>query len=131
MRKLNNSNKIILRIILNVLVASTLSVILLNLLFSFFIYKFDLSLDFSKYISYIICVITSFIVPMVSLSSLKNNGFIIGAMCSLPMIILSLINVIICHNSIIDFFIKVVLMIAICGVSGVLKTKKNRKFKVR
>jgi putative membrane protein (TIGR04086 family) len=126
-----STNKILLKFIIKSIITTILSVILLCLVSSFAIYKFDVDLKVTNIISIIICCVSSFFISYISVGKIKNNGALMGMLSELPLIFYCTINVIFSYKLFYVYIIKVVMIIVIGFVSGILRVKQNNKFKVK
>lgn len=115
---------------IRIIITSVFSIILLSLLSSLIIYKLDADVSYTAYISIAIVLISSALTAYISVKPFKNNGFVLGALSVLPIIIFSLINMI-CGASVPLFFIKLVLSLLIGGLSGFLSIKNNKKIRIK
>lgn len=133
MKKLSTTktDKLLLKYVIKVILSSIISIILFSLIFSQIVYKLDISLDICKIIGTIICCLSAFIIAAISVSGLKNNGILMGAVSEIPLIFYSLINAIFYNNNIVLFFIKLVLILIIGATIGFIRAKSNKKFKVK
>lgn len=125
------SNKLLYNFVLKSVISSVLSIIFGIILFSVLIYKFDLSLDLTKFFGVIIVLFSSVIVAYISLGSIKNNGALMGVISEFPIMLYVLLNLIFSDTQLLMFVVKFV----ICLLSGLLvgfaRTKQNKKFKVK
>jgi hypothetical protein len=127
----NNTNGLLIKFVLNVIISSILSILLLSYLSSQVIYRLDLDLDNSKIFGIIICALSSVIISFISVSGLKNNGLIMGIISVIPLIFYSLMNLIFNNENVIFFIIKLFISLLIGALIGLLRTNKNKKFKVK
>lgn len=125
------SNKLLYNFVLKSVISSVLSIIFGIILFSVLIYKFDLSLDLTRFFGVIIVLFSSVIVAYISLGSIKNNGALMGVISEFPIMLYVLLNLIFSDTQLLMFVVKFV----ICLLSGLLvgfaRTKQNKKFKVK
>lgn len=125
------SKGLFINYIFKVMLLSTISVIGLSALFSAIALKIDLDEKYFEYISVVITTISSALVSYISVKSFKNNGFIIGALSVMPIIIYSFINFLICKNSLVIFLIKLLISVILGGISGYFSIKKGKKIRVK
>ena len=100
-------------------------------LFSFIIFKLDLDIKYLEYASYAVNILSSVIISYISVKSFKNNGFVMGMLSAVPLIIFSFINLIVNGNNIVHFLVKLLAVLLISGVFGYLSAKKSKKIKVK
>ena len=81
-----NAKSVIIKFIAKSIMLTVVSVLLLSGAFSFIILKLDLDLSYCKYASYIICALTSFLVPFICLKPFKNNILFLSFASIIPFI---------------------------------------------
>ena len=123
-------DKLILLFVIKAVVSTVVCVLLFSFIFSEIIYKFDLSLDTARIFSIFICALCSLVISFISVSGLKNNGLVMGILCQIPLVFFSIVNLIFNENSIVFFLIKLVIIVLTGALTGMLKVRKNKKFKV-
>ncbi len=123
-------DKLILLFVIKSVVSTVVCVLLFSFIFSEIIYKFDLSLDTARIFSIFICALCSLVISFISVSGLKNNGLVMGILCQIPLVFFSIVNLIFNENSIVFFLIKLVIIVLTGALTGMLKVRKNKKFKV-
>lgn len=133
MKKISSSsaNGLLIKFILKSVFLTLISVLLFSLLFSFAVSKLDLDLKYLIYFSYAVNAFSAVIISYLSVKSFKNNGFVMGLLSAVPLIIYSLINLIVNGNNIVHFLIKIGVVLLISGIFGLLSTKKTKKYKVK
>lgn len=133
MKKISSSsaNGLLIKFILKSVFLTLISVLLFSLLFSFAVSKLDLDLKYLIYFSYAVNAFSAVIISYLSVKSFKNNGFVMGLLSAVPLIIYSLVNLIVNGNNIVHFFIKIGVVLLISGIFGLLSTKKTKKYKVK
>lgn len=133
MKKISSSsaNGLLIKFILKSVFLTLISVLLFSLLFSFAVSKLDLDLKYLIYFSYAVNAFAAVIISYLSVKSFKNNGFVMGLLSAVPLIIYSLINLIVNGNNIVHFLIKIGVVLLISGIFGLLSTKKTKKYKVK
>ena len=67
-----NAKSVIIKFIAKSLIFTAASIMLMSGVFSFIILRLDLDLSFCKYAGYLICAVTSFIVPFICLKPFNN-----------------------------------------------------------
>ncbi len=133
MKKISSSsaNGLLIKFILKSVFLTLISVLLFSLLFSFAVSKLDLDLKYLIYFSYAVNAFSAVIISYLSVKSFKNNGFVMGLLSAVPLIIYSLVNLIVNGNNIVHFLIKIGVVLLISGIFGLLSTKKTKKYKVK
>lgn len=133
MKKISSSgaNGLLIKFIIKTVLITIISVSIFSLLISFAFSKLDLDLKYLEYASYAANILSAIIVSYLCTKSFKNNGFIMGMLSSVPLIIYSFINLIMNGNNIIHFLIKLALVLLLSGISGYISTKKQKKYKVK
>lgn len=133
MKKISSSsaNGLLIKFVLKSVLLTIISVLFFSLIFAFAVNKLDLDLKYLEYFSYAIHAFTAVIVSYISVKSFKNNGFVMGMLSAVPLIIYSLINLLVNGNNIIHFLIKIAIVLLISGIFGFLSTKKAKKYKVK
>lgn len=133
MRKISvsSSKGLLLNFIMRVILLSSITVIGLTAIFSLLAFKLDLKEDYFKYISLICISISSIIISYFSVKPFKNNGFIVGIISVIPVIIYSLVNLIVFKNDIVFFLIKVVAVLLLGGLFGYLSIKNTKKIRIK
>lgn len=133
MKKISSSgaNGLLIKFIIKTILITIISVSIFSLLISFAFSKLDLDLKYLEYASYAADILSAIIVSYLCTKSFKNNGFIMGMLSSVPLIIYSFINLIMNGNNIIHFLIKLALVLLLSGIFGYISTKKQKKYKVK
>lgn len=126
----NNSGKMLIAYIVKAISVTIVCVLFFSALASELFYKLDISTEYSKLISVIICAFTSIIVTFISISRFKNSGAILGIIAQLPLVFFSLINLIFGSNTLALFIIKLGVSIIIGALIGALRVKRSQAFKV-
>ena len=126
-----NAKGLLIKFVIKSVVLTILSVLLFSLIFSFIVYKADLDLKYLEYLSFGVCAVSAIIISYFSVKSFKNNGFVMGILSCLPLIVYSFINLLVNGNNIIYFLIKLLIILLLGGIFGLLSTKKSKKFKVK
>lgn len=133
MKKISSTNAkgLLIKFVIKSVLFTAISVLLFSVFFSFIVYKADLDLKYLEYLSFFVCAFSAIITGYFSVKSFKNNGFVMGILSCLPLIIYSFINLLINGNNVIYFLIKLLIILLMGGVFGILSTKKSKKFKVK
>lgn len=132
MKKISSSaNGLLIKFVLKSVLLTAISVLLFSSIFSFAINQFDLDLKYLEYCSYAVNSFSAILVSFISVRAFKNNGFVMGMLSAVPLIVYSLINLLVNGNNIIHFLIKIAAVLLISGIFGLLSTKKTKKYKVK
>lgn len=133
MKKISSSNAkgLLIKFVIKSVMFAAISLLLFSAIFSFIVYKADLDLKYLEYLSFFVCAFSAIITAYFSVKAFKNNGFVMGILSCLPLIIYSFINLLVNGNNIIYFLIKLLIILLFGGVFGLLSTKKLKKFKVK
>lgn len=132
MKKISSSaNGLLIKFVLKSVLLTAISVLLFSSIFSFAINQFDLDLKYLEYCSYAVNSFSAILVSFISVRAFKNNGFVMGMLSAVPLIVYSLINLLVNGNNIIHFLIKIAAVLLISGIFGLLSTKKSKKYKVK
>ena len=133
MKKINSSgaNGLLFKFIFKSVLLTIIAVFFLSLLFSFCFSKLDLDLNYLEYASYAVNILSAVFVSYLCVKSFKNNGFVMGMLSAVPLIIYSFINLIVNGNNIVHFLIKLGIVLIISGFFGYLSTITKKKYKVK
>lgn len=133
MKKIKTSfdRNLFINYFLRIIIVSGICVILLSLISSFAVYKLDADIVYLQYISIIEALITASLTSYISVKPFKNNGFVLGIISSVPLIIYSLINLIVNHSNVLIFIVKIFLVIISGGLFGLLSVKNNKKIRIK
>lgn len=133
MKKISSSgaNGLLIKFIIKIVLTTIITISIFSLLISFAFSKLDLDMKYLAYASYAVNILSAIIVSYLCTKSFKNNGFIMGMLSSVPLIIYSFINLIMNGNNIIHFLIKLALVLFFGGIFGYISTKKQKKYKVK
>lgn len=121
-----NSKGLFLTYFIKIIISSAASVLLFNLISAVVILKLDLDLSVSAYISIGICLISSIIISLVSLSGFKNNFLLLSVISVVPFAIFIFINFLINDGNSVYFMIKLALIFAAAIVVALIKSAKKR-----
>ena len=133
MKKISSSGAtgLLIKFIIKAVILTAISVMFFSWLFSFIIFKLVLDIKYLEYASYAVNILSSVIISYISVKSFKNNGFVMGMLSAVPLIIFSFINLIVNGNNIVHFLVKLLAVLLISGVFGYLSAKKSKKIKVK
>ena len=133
MKKIKTSfdRNLFINYFLRIIIVSGICVILLSLISSFAVYKLDADIVYLQYISIIEALITASLTSYFSVKPFKNNGFVLGAISSLPLIIYSLVNLLVNHSNAVIFIVKIALAIIAGGFFGMYSVKNNKKIRIK
>ncbi len=133
MKKISSSGAtgLLIKFIIKAVILTAISVMFFSWLVLFFIFKLDLDIKYLEYASYAVNILSSVIISYISVKSFKNNGFVMGMLSAVPLIIFSFINLIVNGNNIVHFLVKLLAVLLISGVFGYLSAKKSKKIKVK
>lgn len=124
------TNKILISFAVKSIVSTIISILCFTFLSSEIIYKLDLDLNKISFVSFIIVGISSAIISIVSVYSIKNSGAIFGLLSEIPLMFYMLINAIFNNNGWLFFGIKL-LCVALIGVlCGIIVCEKSKKIRV-
>ena len=127
----NKSEKLLAVYFIKVVISSVCSVLMLTYCFSLIILKLDLGVDKAGFVSIIVYSISAAITSIISVTGLKNNGLLMGIISQLPLILLSLFNLIFCSNTLLLFIVKVIISLTVGSVCGFLTVKRGKRFKIK
>ena len=133
MKKISSSGAtgLLIKFIIKAVILTAISVMFFSWLVLFIIFKLDLDIKYLEYASYAVNILSSVIISYISVKSFKNNGFVMGMLSAVPLIIFSFINLIVNGNNIVHFLVKLLAVLLISGVFGYLSAKKSKKIKVK
>ncbi len=133
MRKISvsSSKGLLLNYSIRIIILSLVSILATTAIFSFISLKLDLNESYFKYISIICVSLSSIIVSYFSVKPFKNNGFVLGLISTIPMIVYSLINLLVFKGNIVFFLIKLFITFLLGGLIGYYSIKKSKKIRVK
>lgn len=129
MPKINSTNAkgLIIKFIVKVILSTTVSIVVLNLLFSFLLLKLDIDLNFSKYIGVFICLLTAIIVSYISVGGFKSNLLFLSIISVLPLLILVITNFCINNSEAVFVIIKIAVVLISSVISSFLRLKSRKR----
>lgn len=133
MKKINSSmdKKLVIGFFIKSVLLSAALTILFSALISLIIYKLDLDTAYLNYLSIAVVMLTTAGVSYICAKPFKNNGFMVGVISVLPLIIFSGVNIAVNKTNIIVFIIKIVLMIIISGLFGFISVKNSKRIRIK
>ena len=131
MKKIKTSfdRNLFINYFLRIILSSAICIISLSLISSLAIYKLDIM--YLQYISIVEVLITASLTGYISVKPFKNNGFVLGVISSLPLIIYSLVNLLVNHSNAVIFIVKLSLAIIAGGFFGMYSVKNNKKIRIK
>ncbi|MDD6729262.1 MAG: hypothetical protein PUE08_08610 [Eubacteriales bacterium] len=129
MPKINSTNakELIIKFIVKVILSTTVSIVVLNSLFSFLLLKLDIDLNFSKYIGVFICLLTAIIVSYISVGGFKSNLLFLSIISVLPLLILVITNFCINNSEAVFVIIKIAVVLISSVISSFLRLKSRKR----
>ncbi len=121
----NNAKPLILKYVLKIVFSSVISVILLNVIFSFIFLKLDIDLKYSDYVSVIICAVSSVIISMLSVSGFKNNFLLLCILSVLPLLIFVIINFCVNGSNPVLIIVKIASIIVCAFICAIVKSRQK------
>lgn len=133
MKKIKSSidKKLLLAFIIKSVFFSALFCASFSALISLIIYELDIDFESAQYLATTVMIVSAGLTAFLCASSFKNSGFLVGAVSSLPLILFSLVNLIVNHNTVWIFFLKLMLTIIFSGLAGMYSVKKSKKIRVK
>lgn len=133
MKKINSSmdKKLVLGFFVKSIILSVILTVVFSALISLIIYKLDLDTAYLSYLSIAVVLFSAAAVSYICSKPFKNNGFMVGVISVMPLIIYSCVNIAVNKTSIIVFAIKIVLTIIISGVFGAISVKNNKRIRIK
>lgn len=110
---------------------TAISVLLCCTAASYLCLKFDIDISILKYASVLICAVTSAVTGCTCVRGFKNNGFALGSISTIPLIIYCFINLIFHSSGGVLFLIKITICIVIGGLCGAYSLRKTKRIKVK
>ena len=129
--KISKTNLIIFKIILIDLFVSITTLVALNFLFSFLLYKIDIDLELAKYFTFLIIIPTAVLTSYSVAKQVKNNVLLVGLMSEIPLIVFMTVQFAQNHETPLLFFIKLIIVVISGAMFGVIAVNKKVKIKVK
>lgn len=124
------TNKILISFAVKSIVSTIISILCFTFLSGEIIYKLDLDLNKISIASFIIVGLSSAIISIISVYSIKNSGAIFGLLSEIPLIFYMLINAIFNNSGWLYFGIKLLIVVLIGVLFGIIVCEKSKKIRV-
>lgn len=111
---------------IKIVISSIASVMLFNSISSAIILKLDLDLSVAGYVSIAVCLLSSIIISIISISGFKNNFLLLSVISVVPFAIFVFINFLINKSNSIYFIIKLALIFAVAIIVAFIKSSRKR-----
>lgn len=108
-----SSKGLFLTYFIKIVISSIASVMLFNSISSAIILKLDLDLSVAGYVSIAVCLLSSIIISIISISGFKNNFLLLSVISVVPFAIFVFINFLVNKSNSIYFIIKLALIFAV------------------
>lgn len=121
-----SSKGLFLTYFIKIVISSIASVMLFNSISSAIILKLDLDLSVAGYISIAVCLLSSIIISIISISGFKNNFLLLSVISVVPFAIFVFINFLVNKSNSIYFIIKLALIFAVAIIVALIKSSRKR-----
>lgn len=121
-----NSKGLFLTYFIKIIISSTASVMLFNSISSAIILKLDFDLSVAGYVSIAICLLSSIIISIISISGFKNNFLLLSVISVAPFAVFVFINFLVNKSNSVYFIIKLVLIFAAAIIVALIKSSRKR-----
>ncbi len=121
-----NSKKLFIAYALKILLATVISVIVLNCIAAFIILKLDLDLSVSKYVTAAIVIISAGVISSVSITGFKNNYLLMSVISVVPLAIYVFSDFLVTNSASAYFFIKLIGIFLCAVIISLIKSAKKR-----
>lgn len=121
-----NSKGLFLTYFIKIVISSTASVMLFNSISSAIILKLDLDLSVAGYVSIAVCLLSSIIISIISISGFKNNFLLLSVISVVPFSVFVFINFLVNKSNSIYFIIKLALIFAVAIIVALIKSSRKR-----
>jgi hypothetical protein len=126
---IGSTKGILIKYFIKVFITSILCVLLFSSLSSIIILKLDFDLSIIQYVSCFICIISSVIISLISITEFKNNLFILSIISVIPLLIYTVVNFCVNGGSSLIIIIKICgILISSFAVSLIKSAKRSRWF---
>ncbi len=121
-----SSKGLFLTYFIKIVISSIASVMLFNSISSAIILKLDLDLSVAGYVSIAVCLLSSIIISIISISGFKNNFLLLSVISVVPFAIFVFINFLVNKSNSIYFIIKLALIFAVAIIVALIKSSRKR-----
>ncbi len=121
-----SSKGLFLTYFIKIVISSIASVMLFNSISSAIILKLDLDLSVAGYVSIAVCLLSSIIISIISISGFKNNFLLLSVISVVPFAIFVFINFLVNKSNSIYFIIKLALIFAVAIIVAFIKSSRKR-----
>lgn len=121
-----NSKGLFLTYFIKIIISSTATVMLFNSISSAIILKLDFDLLVAGYVSIAICLLSSIIISIISISGFKNNFLLLSVISVAPFAVFVFINFLVNKSNSVYFIIKLVLIFAAAIIVALIKSSRKR-----
>lgn len=121
-----NSKGLFLTYFIKIVISSIASVMLFNSISSAIILKLDLDLSVAGYVSIAVCLLSSIIISIISISGFKNNFLLLSVISVVPFAVFVFINFLVNKSNSIYFIIKLALIFAVAIIVALIKSSRKR-----
>ena len=90
------------------------------------ILKLDLDLSVAGYVSIAVCLLSSIIISITSISGFKNNFLLLSVISVVPFAVFVFINFLVNKSNSIYFIIKLALIFAVAIIVALIKSSRKR-----
>lgn len=118
------SNKIIIKYIIKIIVLTIASVGILTATLSYLAFKLDWDTSHLNILSVFIILISSIIITSISTTDFKNSLLLLSAISNIPLLIFSLLNVVFYEGNWLNLLIKIVIFAFVSILNSWIKTRK-------
>ena len=121
-----SSKGLFLTYFIKIVISSIASVMLSNSISSAIILKLDLDLSVAGYVSIAVCLLSSIIISIISISGFKNNFLLLSVISVVPFALFVFINFLVNKSNSIYFIIKLALIFAVAIIVALIKSSRKR-----
>ena len=121
-----SSKGLFLTYFIKIVISSIASVMLFNSISSAIILKLDLDLSVAGYVSIAVCLLSSIIISIISISGFKNNFLLLSVISVVPFALFVFINFLVNKSNSIYFIIKLALIFAVAIIVALIKSSSKR-----
>ena len=121
-----SSKGLFLTYFIKIVISSIASVMLFNSIFLAIILKLDLDLSVAGYVSIAVCLLSSIIISIISISGFKNNFLLLSVISVVPFALFVFINFLVNKSNSIYFIIKLALIFAVAIIVALIKSSRKR-----